>query len=389
MMLHNQSFMETEEQETSRKIPELDGLRGIAILLVIFHHLMPVSAVPGNLGFLFYPISTFGWSGVDLFFVLSGFLITGILLASKNKNGAKFFFINFYMRRSLRIFPIYFIFVGLCHLMHSRLGDFTPAENYFKYYYLYSQNWLEAFRGSSGFVSSGFGHLWSLAVEEQFYLVWPMVVYFAPRRVLLGVLLAVVALTPFWRLYINRASDVSDLMHLYSLSAFTRCDQLVWGALLAVLTARDGGIGERAVYVIAKFVLVASTLVLASLLVFGGFTAPQISNYSMRIWGYTAVGGFCFSLVFFAAFGEGRFAVVFKRILNWRLLSGAGAISYGMYIYHWPIQKFLMFVLREEPKMIRNAMVFLGTLFMTLLISLASFYYVERPFIALKKHFPR
>ena len=146
--------------------PALDGTRAIAALLVLVFHAMQE-------GLPLPKLVNFGQTGVDLFFVLSGFLITSILLAARPRDWSEVR--TFYARRSLRIFPLYYLALCFCAL------------------FLFPVNWpfwiyLENFWMSAGREVAGPGHLWSLAVEEQFYLVWPCLVLFVPRRFLLKIL---------------------------------------------------------------------------------------------------------------------------------------------------------------------------------------------------------
>jgi peptidoglycan/LPS O-acetylase OafA/YrhL len=172
-------------RDSGRHIPALDGLRGLAILLVILYHhtLMRQETLFDR---VYVNLARLGWSGVDLFFVLSGFLITGILYDSK---GSPHYFRNFYVRRTLRIFPLYYAVVffslivlprawpawGLTQLDRSAMEDRSQA-----WYWLYLQNFLFARDENLGHPALAVS--WSLAIEEQFYLVWPVVVSLLSRR---------------------------------------------------------------------------------------------------------------------------------------------------------------------------------------------------------------
>jgi peptidoglycan/LPS O-acetylase OafA/YrhL len=160
-------------------IPELDGLRGLAIILVVLFHARPEQASEfAPLPFL-YTLLNLGPSGVDLFFVLSGFLITGILLSTKDASPRNYFW-SFYARRILRIFPLYILavagfFYGLLPYLHSRgeLLNVSRSEQF--WFWTYLMNWRDA----AGFrIINALGHFWSLGVEEQFYLIWPAVIFF-------------------------------------------------------------------------------------------------------------------------------------------------------------------------------------------------------------------
>ena len=163
--------------------PALDGIRGIAILMVLMHHALMFGKMRSDLLFekRLHKLLFSGWLGVDLFFVLSGFLITGILIDLK---GNKDYFKNFYMRRVLRIFPIYYVFL-LLYFTLIPLFSYTVHDAILPFgeklwYLLYGINIKYAFSGWAENVT--IGHFWSLAVEEQFYLIWPLIIYLTPKK---------------------------------------------------------------------------------------------------------------------------------------------------------------------------------------------------------------
>jgi peptidoglycan/LPS O-acetylase OafA/YrhL len=181
-------------------IPALDGLRGIAIILVMLHHFTYYRPETG-IDAVIAGVPLFGWVGVDLFFVLSGFLITGILLDSR---GSTRYFTNFYARRTLRIFPLYYLvlFLALVALpqfpsVHTVLaGDIEMPPRW--PYWAYLTNFSVAERG---FVHGWVDVAWSLAIEEQFYLVWPLVIWLCPQRLLPWLCTAIVIGEVFARSY--------------------------------------------------------------------------------------------------------------------------------------------------------------------------------------------
>ncbi|MFN7134293.1 MAG: acyltransferase family protein, partial [Myxococcales bacterium] len=175
------------EVPAPRHLPELDGLRGLAVLAVLAYHLvgqLPATTLAGKIAAL--PVNA-GWMGVDLFFVLSGFLITRILLFARDESKAPL--LNFWRNRALRIFPLYFAVLGLA----GALG--VPVS---WHYWTYTANWWQASQPAE--LTSALSHLWSLCVEEQFYLVWPLVVLYAPRPTIRGVALALALLAPAARI---------------------------------------------------------------------------------------------------------------------------------------------------------------------------------------------
>jgi peptidoglycan/LPS O-acetylase OafA/YrhL len=172
------------------RLPTLDGLRGVAILLVLLSHLTLYSEMSTTtlLDRAYQRATLAGWVGVDLFFVLSGFLITGILLDLK---GSSRFFRTFYARRVLRIFPLYYAFLAIFYIALPQLLSSKDqvlrllADQ--KWYWLYLQNLQMARDGWP--VPKYLAHFWSLAVEEQFYLIWPLGVLKYGRRGLIAVCL--------------------------------------------------------------------------------------------------------------------------------------------------------------------------------------------------------
>src|SRR6266849_4754306 len=168
------------------RVVELDGIRGIAILLVLALHFGLPVCPPGIL----HDILGMGWAGVDLFFVLSGFLITGILLDSKGKPD---YFRRFYLRRVFRILPIYYAYlIVFFHVVpviaHAtgRLATFEYGRGDEVWYWIYLSNWRHAVNQNPHL-----RHFWSLSIEEQFYIVWPLVVYLMPARILKYVCVAI------------------------------------------------------------------------------------------------------------------------------------------------------------------------------------------------------
>jgi len=210
-------------------IPALDGLRGIAILLVLFHHLTIYRPTEGvDQWIAVFPL--LGWVGVDLFFVLSGFLITGLLIDAR---GGERFFSSFYARRTLRIFPLYYLvlFLALVVLpnfpaVHRVLVGPYPLPPLMPYW-LYLTNFSIADRG---LVHGLLDVAWSLAIEEQFYLLWPLVIWLCPPRLVGWLCAVIIAAEPLARWY--GLSRGVDPLAVYVLPWF-RLDGLATGALVA------------------------------------------------------------------------------------------------------------------------------------------------------------
>src|SRR5579859_3776089 len=189
-------------------VPELDGLRGLAVLAVLFYH-----CHTRLVGTWVYGAALWGWAGVNLFFALSGFLITSILLEARDK---PHYFRNFYMRRALRIWPVYFLLLVVCYAVPEWfLGDTLAHQGQWKIvlaYVLFIQNLRHTV------LPGTLGPTWSLAIEEQYYLVWAPVVRFCRGRfssVLPAILLAMVAASPLFRLsHAHWLNTTHTLIHL-------------------------------------------------------------------------------------------------------------------------------------------------------------------------------
>src|SRR5213594_1167134 len=204
-----------------QKIPQLDGIRGVAILVVIIHN-------SGRFPRLFAN----GWMGVDLFFVLSGFLITGILLDTKESEG---YFKNFYIRRCLRIWPLYY---SLLLSMFVLVPLLRPSEAHIVFeksspwwaYPLFLQNFLIPISTNA---AGPLAITWSLAIEEQFYLVWAVVVRYCSSAQVRRFAIAVLCLSPALRFYLSLHQ-----VDLYT-NVFCRLDGLMAGAFLALVVRGD------------------------------------------------------------------------------------------------------------------------------------------------------
>ena len=231
------------------KIPQLDALRGIAILLVIAHN---ATLHYGTASYL-HPLLDRGWMGVDLFFVLSGFLISGILLDTKESPN---YLKNFYARRVLRIWPLYycllgFMFVVLPHVSASEgVAIFAKSSPWWAYPF-FLQNFLLPLSTDA---SGPLGVTWSLAIEEQFYLVWPIIVRFLSRRQIAILAIVEIAASPVLR-YVLAAHHV----HIYA-NFFCRLDGLMLGAFLAALVRSKDFVRERYIGVALAVFAVAAPL---------------------------------------------------------------------------------------------------------------------------------
>ncbi|MDP1818526.1 MAG: acyltransferase [Acidimicrobiales bacterium] len=299
-------------------VPALDGLRGVAIGLVVFRHLETVEAGDVLLQEGYLPG---GFLGVDLFFVLSGFLITTLLLREVSDGGTVHLG-AFYARRALRLLPALYLFLA-AHLLYAVLADLSLAHELrsLASATLYVSNWQTVHNLFT--VNEGLGHLWSLAVEEQFYVLWPLALLGLLRldrsgRLLRGVLVAAIVAICLHRAILWEGGG--DWLFLY-IRTDTRLDTLLVGALLAVAWAPTARLPARLAVPLGWL----GAGVLAVIVLVG---RPR--------------EGFVY-LVGFPLFALASAAVVLAivdtdrgvaRLLAAAPLRAVGRVSYGLYLWH-------------------------------------------------------
>ncbi len=374
-----------QEVREAKHVPELDGIRGIAILVVLVSHFgSTATSNNASLGRFLNEAFNLGWIGVDLFFVLSGFLITGILLDSK---GSSRYFSSFYARRTLRIFPLYFLYVFVFfhvampvgRLLHH--GEFVDTSGEI-WYWLYLANWWNG----SGHSIKYLIHFWSLCIEEQFYFTWPLIVMLASKRVLKAICVTFVVLSPALR-FIFSAHASTPPLYLYNFTPF-RLEPIALGALVALLVREDAipPLVERAM----KYLWIPALLAFAGMAVYAGTTG--LSSIVISRFGYTCVDLMFASFVFFVAQSVRRNRKV--NFLRNRALRSCGKYSYGMYVLHMPIVIFLSVPLAYVFSTIRlhrpisqvAVGIAVGTA-LTYVAALISWNVLENPFLRLKKRF--
>ncbi len=371
-----------------RHIPALDGLRGIAIALVLLFHFglglngaSSGSAAPGQ---YYSRMVSIGWCGVDLFFVLSSFLITSILLDAKR---AQHYFRNFYMRRVLRIFPLYYGFLVVMLLVapwiasaesRQSLGGAAP------WLLTYAQNFWIA--GRDAWVPFHLNHLWSLAIEEQFYLVWPLLILVCSGRTITRVCLGIVigALVLRCGLTLGGVSEKA----IYVLP-FARADAFAIGALVAIALRSESAfqrLASGAGPVAVVCVLVLEGLIAAQ----GGFF--NWSDPWMQTIGFTTIA-LLFGALLIGAITSPAGAVL-RRVCETRSLRFLGKYSYGVYIFHFPVLALMnhsvprwYLVSRFGTGLGGQIAFLLAASAVSLLAAIISWHMFETRFLNLKRHF--
>jgi peptidoglycan/LPS O-acetylase OafA/YrhL len=311
----------------SGHLPALDGLRGIAVLAVVIYHYAFELQHGHGLGGAIYELLHQGRHGVDLFFVLSGFLITGILLDSK---GSSRYFSTFYARRTLRIFPLYYgVLLGVLVLLPLFVAPTPRARQVMheqRWLWLYGTNILMSLRDQVLFNAEHFNlaHFWSLAVEEQFYLVWPMLVLLLNRRALKWVCVALVPLALVTRWAFVERADLSEAAYFFTIC---RVDALAIGALVAILARSPGGLA--ALRKPALWIIPITAILWAANLPSTGGKHWEFSVHFI----YTPVALFCGGLICLALTSPPT--TVTARVLCAAPLRFFGKYSYGLYVFHF------------------------------------------------------
>lgn len=359
----------------------LDGLRGVAMIMVLVFHFARMAIT--NFSF------EIGWLGLQIFFVLSGFLITRILL---NDKGGSFgmYVKKFYARRSLRIFPLYYIYLALLVVIYLTTSEPEIFPTYLPYLLTYTYNF--SILSTNWDFSRLFVHLWSLSVEEQFYFVWPFAVFFLSREWLKRLIILLILLIPAIRvivaLYvtsgigINDPERVGNVIYWFSLSHF---DAFAIGGAINFLGPTLLSLSKK-FWLLLTFVVCVIAMALNSVALnyqghfeISSLGLPLHSIYNMQhLWSYTLLNFLFASLIWYLMSAK-------WTLFDLKPLRLVGKLSYGMYIFH-----FLLIVLYERiyNKIIYNDIVtFILYFTVCLMVSYFTYVVVEKKFLKLKSRF--
>tara|TARA_B100001989_G_C24540861_1_gene467479 strand:+ start:322 stop:1473 length:1152 start_codon:yes stop_codon:yes gene_type:complete len=358
----------------------IDGLRGVAILMVLWFHsagyanrIIDSTGADSN---TYHNFAFFGATGVDLFFVISGFLITGILIDSVNTQQKPLE--KFYIRRFLRIFPAYYALLFVVLILYFVIAFDLPDLGLTLSHILYLQNWSPEFSRAGAF--EYLDHTWSLAIEEQFYLVWPALFVFLYKRSLYFVFIALICMVLLsWGLRLHYVSMG------YSKFAYTatlcRIDALAFGAMIS-LFYRYFYTWLECLKIVFAVLAICSFLCVAYILI---SQQTIFDAYKVLIcYGLTLCSILYFSYFsFLLASNDKHF---FKRLLENRVLRDIGVVSYGLYLLHVPIMRLIakLLVPYDLTYFPAHLLVFVLGLLVSYVLAYFSFKYFEKPVLKLK-----
>jgi peptidoglycan/LPS O-acetylase OafA/YrhL len=348
-------------QSPPHKIPSLDGLRAVSILLVILSHCLYHVQLHGKLQAAIIVIAGSGATGVSVFFVISGFLITALLIKEKERLGG-ISLRRFYLRRAFRILPAFYLYI-LSVAVLAWFGILSVGVRPFAVALTFTTDYLA---NNSWYL----GHTWSLSVEEQFYLLWPLMVMLCSRRTLVWIASAVIAVEPLLRVAWYFA--VPSRRVTMAIMAHTRADTLMFGCLAALLygsvpfqkfverTVREGW----AMYATVFLLLLSPLLDIAlkgSYIFTAGLTLEGLSITLIMLYLIREHGS------------------VTGKIFNSRVMVHIGILSYSLYLWQE------MFLGREG----HSLLVTLGRVLCVFLAAEASYFAVERPFLGVRRRLER
>ena len=380
------------------RIPALDGVRGLAILLVIlFHHTLMRQETMFDR--VFVNVARLGWTGVDLFFVLSGFLITGLLVDSK---GGPHYYRNFYIRRTLRIFPLYYAFLFYTLRICPWLWPDTDLAGMARrsmegrseaWYWLYLSNVL--FARDDTFGHPNLAVTWSLAIEEQFYLVWPLIVALTSRRALMWTCGALIGAA-----FVIRASLVAADVNWIAPYVLPMCrmDALAFGGLVALLMRSEAwrsASGRASAITRARIVVgAAAVLVLAIWYLEDPFDDDFWTEPLMQTFGFTTLALGYAGAVMLAAGGPADSWIV--RFFSLSPLRTLGQYSYALYLFHVPLRRWIRdeyfpvdsFPIWFGSQLPGQALFYVVATAPALALAWASWHLYERQWLKLARHFP-
>jgi len=360
-------------------IPELDGMRAVAIGAVLLYHCWGYLG-EAPVGRAVSSLAAIGWAGVDIFFAISGFLITGILLSAREQAN---YYKRFFIRRSIRIFPLYYLVTTLVliaglAIRYLELPVSDPSLDHLDRIwinYLYLVNFAVAFFDNDTVLLS---IAWSLAIEEQYYLIFPFIVLHLSRRNLMRVLVGACLLAPVFRVLIFSWTNLYDTAYVLP---FCRMDNLAVGGIALMLYQDSDSIVGAAV------ARAAPLLWLIALFFLFTWTREDLVFISV---GYFMVAAATAATIL--AITKGRLRHL-SKVLRWRWLMYIGQISYGLYLIHLLVRTAIdigplksTFAAVETDLTAATIRLFF-CLIASIAVAAFSWKFFERPLLALKDRF--
>lgn len=344
-------------------MPQLDSLRALAVLFVLFEHWIPDGSS--------YKVLPFGMIGVTVFFVLSGFLITDILLNSRKiaavKNKSIFHSLKqFYIRRTLRIFPVYYITLLILIIL-----NFQNVREIYVWFLTYTSNiYFFSVQKWAGSLS----HLWTLAVEEQFYIFWPFLIFFIPERFLSKSVYAIISFGVLFRAVMFLLSDKSEVAVNFTSILTPSClDAFGLGALLSFLRLRNNNFqftGRKSFYFFTScFILIPVMITMNENIFTASLFKFVVSAMSLLLISRMSTG----------------FSGILKPVFENKILVYLGKISYGLYLFHNFIPSLYAYFKFPEPQnTIQKFLIYSALL---TVVASVSWFVLERPVNNLKRKF--
>lgn len=354
-----------------RSIPELDTLRFIAIFLVIGHHAFFTD------NFFLSWLSRHGYVGVDIFFTLSGFIITKSLLSEYEQNGT-IELKKFWVKRIFRLWPNWFasMILSSCILYIFALKNLEIMEaikNKLWHYFFHFANYSQALNGK---LHDIFSIYWSLAVEEHFYLLWPLIfLYIIKFPKSKNFLFLIFLLFPYLFRVLHKFQGFDDVINTFS--THTRFDALMFGCILAFIWKKIPNYKGK----FENYFLIATSLVTM-------FIGLQLKfydgSYFISQLAHTFRALSTFTFIIFIIKGSGT---ILHKLFKSKFISKLGVLSYGAYLFHYIINVFIFKFLSIKNLQINQSIIFIGMIISTHIFSFISYKFIELPFIEYRKKF--
>jgi peptidoglycan/LPS O-acetylase OafA/YrhL len=342
---------------------ELDGIRAIAAFMILVYHFFKHFDGNSILVRTIGPYTEFLQYGVSLFFVLSGFLISRILISTRQD---KYYFRQFYIRRVLRIFPLYYLFLVIYYFIQPFIFQYpvVPFSNQV-YFWTYLQNFATTFE----WPAVGPIHFWSLSIEEHFYLFWPLIIYYCRLNKLQYAMFLTILIAVLVRILL-----ISNGYKVFYFT-FARMDELAAGGLLAILELKNKLLTTNS----KKFLITGIAIIILTAILWTIFDGKE--NPVIQVLKYLMFSGVFFSLIGYVICLPNDHYL--KKILMFPFLQYSGKISYGLYVFHLLCFELFSNFLKTPYSLIN----FAGSVGLTFLVASISYHFFEKKFLQLKRFF--